>query len=602
VLCVWLKHLQNKWFGEVPVRKAAKRRGLKPRVETLEPRTLLSTIVTERIGGTQYLTILEPNGGSDGLGAIVRINPSNGTTQLVSDNAICGNQVFNHPTAMTLEPINGTNYLTMIDPTGGPDRLGTIVRINPYNGGSQLVSDNAICGNQVFNHPTELITEVTGSGTQYLAFLDPTGGPDGLGSIVRINEFSGGSQLVSDNAICGNQVFNHPTAMTLEPINGTNYLTMIDPTGGADGNGSVVRTNPHNGGSQMVSNYNLNITKLIWGQDGTAYVLATDHVLYVNGAPVKTLIEDFALTKKGAVLALDGAGELWYSATGLTWVESADGIAAFQVAPTGRVYALTTGGLLMFSDVGYAPYFSTSADGIAAFQVAPTGRVYALTTGGLLMFSDVGYAPYFSTCATGIASIVKDVAGNLRALTKNGVLETLTSTGSANFGFLAKSHGKLKVYLADSSQFDPEAAQQSVQQAVDKIMLELLDVAMGLWKAAEDISEGKIPFLPDPIRIIFDPSQCGAPDALVYTPDGKDLRYGDGHIVTHYDYFTFPGIDITGYPPSDLPNLPDDPGDTSMQGSGGNNFDGGNEGNPFGQGSGIDNPFILFGGGIGWMG
>jgi hypothetical protein len=198
------------------------------------------------------LTILEPNGGEDGLGAIVRINPSNGGSQLVSDNAIAGAQVFNHPTALTLEPINGIGYLTMIDPTGGAGGLGEIVRIDPSSGGSQLVSDSVKAGNNLFNHPTELITEVNGSGTQYLTFLDPTGGSDGLGSIVRINEFDGGSQLVSDNAIAGGQVFDHPTALTLEPINGTGYLTMIDPTG-AGGLGSIVRINPDNGSSQVVS-------------------------------------------------------------------------------------------------------------------------------------------------------------------------------------------------------------------------------------------------------------------------------------------------------------------------------------------------------------
>jgi hypothetical protein len=213
---------------------------------------LLSTIVTEVFGGTQYLTILEPNGGEDGLGAIVRINPSNGGSQLVSDNAIAGNQVFNHPTALTLESINGTGYLTMIDPTGGTGGLGEIVRINPNNGGSQLVSDSAKAGNDVFNHPTELITEVNSSGTQYLTFLDPTGGSDGRGSIVRINPSSGGSQLVSDNAVAGSQVFNDPTGLTLEPINGTGYLTMFDPTGGSNGLGAIVRINPENGGSQLV--------------------------------------------------------------------------------------------------------------------------------------------------------------------------------------------------------------------------------------------------------------------------------------------------------------------------------------------------------------
>ncbi len=306
-------------------------------------------------GGTQYLTFLDPTGGPDGMGSIVRINEFTGGTQLVSDNAICGNQVYRHPTALTLETINGTGYLTMIDPTGGPDGMGSIVRINPYNGGSQLVSDNTISGNAVYDHPTEIITEITGSGTQYLTFLDPTSGPDGMGSIVRINEFNGGSQLVSDNAISGNGIYNHPTGLTLETINGVGYLTLNDPTGGTDANGVVVRINPNNGGSQVISNYAINVAEFQWGNNGTAYTLGTDHVLFVNGAPVKTQITDFAQTRTGAILALDTKGELWYSPPGKpnTWEQSTTpNFAVLAVSSDGMVYIRGDNGTLWESATG----------------------------------------------------------------------------------------------------------------------------------------------------------------------------------------------------------------------------------------------------------
>jgi hypothetical protein len=328
------------------------------------------------------------------LGAIVRVNPSNGTTQLVSDNAICGNSVFNHPTALTLETISGTGYLTFLDPTGGPDGLGAIVRINPYNGGSQLVSDNAIGGNQVYNHPTELITEVTGSGTQYLTLLDPTGGPDGLGSIVRINEFTGGTQLVSDNAICGNSVFDHPTALTLETINGTGYLTFLDPTSGTDGNGALVRINPSNGGSQLVSNYAISIAKFLWGNDGTAYTLGTDGVLFVNGAPVKGQIQDFALTSNGAILALDANGQLWYSATGQpnSWLPSTTtGFASFTVTSSGSAIVLGQNGTLWTSSTGLPNTWNLIASDVQSFGVRSDGNLYVLHTDSYLnLYSPAG--------------------------------------------------------------------------------------------------------------------------------------------------------------------------------------------------------------------
>jgi hypothetical protein len=226
-------------------------------LESLEERAVLSAnnawdIVIEPISGTQYLTVLDPTGGNDSDGAIIRFNPVSGGTQLVSDNAISRTKVFVDPTGITTESIGGTQYLTVVDPNGGNDGLGAVVRVNPVNSSVQLVSDDAIAGYKAFNHPTAVTTEVVG-GTQYLAVLDPTGGNDGHGAVLQVNPVNGVTQLVSDNAINHGTIFVDPTGITTQSIGGAPYLTVVDPNGGNDGLGAVLQVNPVNGGVQMVS-------------------------------------------------------------------------------------------------------------------------------------------------------------------------------------------------------------------------------------------------------------------------------------------------------------------------------------------------------------
>jgi hypothetical protein len=157
--------------------------------------------------------------------------------------------------------------------------------------------------------------------------------------------------LVSDNAICGNTVFHHPTALTLETISGTGYLTMIDPTGGTDGNGSVVRINPYNGGSQMVSNYALSIAKFMWGPGGTAYTLGTDGVLFVNGAPFKAQIRDFTITPAGGLYCLGTSGLLQYRTAGSSiWTNLSYNVIAIHAGSGSILSFLSNGGGLYYYD------------------------------------------------------------------------------------------------------------------------------------------------------------------------------------------------------------------------------------------------------------
>ena len=81
--------------------------------------------------------------------------------------------------------------------------------------------------------------------------------------------------------------------------------------------------------------------------------------------PIDTGVQNFTVVNNKVFdLHTDGTLDL-LNTNGSGKVISASGIASFAAAPSGRVYALTTGGLLMFSDVGHQPYFSTSVSGIA---------------------------------------------------------------------------------------------------------------------------------------------------------------------------------------------------------------------------------------------
>jgi hypothetical protein len=209
-----------------------------------------SGLTTESIDGIQYLGVVDPDGGNDGLGAILRVDPRSGATQLVSDNAIAGYKAFDHPTAITTDVIGATRYLTVLEPAGGNDGQGAIIRVDPDNGRTQLVCDNAIVGWKRFAHPSGITTESIG-GIQYLGVVDPDGGNDGLGAILRVDPRSGATQLVSDNAIAGHQVFHHPTVIRTEVAQGSQYLTVLEPTG--YNHGAVILIDPADGGTQLLA-------------------------------------------------------------------------------------------------------------------------------------------------------------------------------------------------------------------------------------------------------------------------------------------------------------------------------------------------------------
>jgi hypothetical protein len=327
---------------------------------------------------------------------------------------------------------SGTQYLTILEPNGGPDGLGAIVRINPVNGGTQLVSDNAICGNQVFNHPTDIITEVNSSGTQYLTFLDPTGGPDGQGSIVRINESSGGSQLVSDNAICGSGLFNHPSALTLETINRIGYLTMMDPTGGPYGTGSIVRINPTNGGSQLVSYYLPPAGYVLQG--GNLYKPTTAGLILLD-----TGVQEFAVAG-GRLYDLHYNGTVWQQqGSGASWQQIRSNVSSLVSDASGNLFALDYNTHQVYEHVpgtlGSWNVVTGGGSQIGSLVGDATGNLFALDYGTHTVYEHaLGTGNNWNAVTTsGFRDLVGDASGNVFALSNNNdsVWEHALGAGAA---------------------------------------------------------------------------------------------------------------------------------------------------------------------------
>lgn len=220
-------------------------------LEPLEERELLSVkdpiggLITDIQGGISYITAVLPTGGSDSCGAVIRYNPDNGSSQHVTDNHIVGWHRFNKPMGIVNELTHGTNYLTVVDSMSGADGRGAVIRINPTTGSTQLVSDNHVVGWTRFIHPTGITNESWD--INYLTVVDPVGGIDGHGAVIRVNPVTGSTQLVSDNRYSG-VAFNYPVAITNVQINNNKFLAVVDSLG------AVILVDPLVGVKQLLIN------------------------------------------------------------------------------------------------------------------------------------------------------------------------------------------------------------------------------------------------------------------------------------------------------------------------------------------------------------
>jgi hypothetical protein len=158
--------------------------------------------------------------------------------------------------------------------------------------------------------------------------------------------------------------------------------------------------------------------------DGTVYVLDTDGEFRASGSLVDGGVSSFEIAPSGRVYALMTSGLFMASDVGYNpdfWsIDS--GVASFALAPSGRVYALKSNGLLMGSDDGLPGHYCSIDSGVKEVAVSPSGRVYALKTSGLFMASDVGYSPYFWSIDSGVASFTLAPSGRVYALKTSGLL------------------------------------------------------------------------------------------------------------------------------------------------------------------------------------
>jgi hypothetical protein len=157
--------------------------------------------------------------------------------------------------------------------------------------------------------------------------------------------------------------------------------------------------------------------------DSAVYVLRTGGEFRGGGSLIDTGVSGFAVAASGRVYALKSNGLLMASDVGYApyfWTIDT-GVSSFSLAPSGRVYALKSDGTFMSSTDGRPGYYSLIDRGVAEFAIASSGRVYARKTSGLLMASDVGYAPYFWTIDTGVSSFSLAPTGRVYALKASGL-------------------------------------------------------------------------------------------------------------------------------------------------------------------------------------
>jgi hypothetical protein len=268
----------------------------------------------------------------------------------------------------------------------------------------------------------------------------------------------------------------------------------------------------------------------------TVYALASDgliyrgsdaiggmgQVVYANGAPVTGVTQLATADMGGSVWFLEGNGSLWV--TGDAWGTRGPvigGATELMTAESGRtVYILEgDGNLYRGSDAIGGVALVTTYSNVLSFLVTPDGSVYTFNRNSGLYWNDV---------LVGVA---------------------------------AGANGQVKAYLTlapgvigTTSSPDPA----SVQQAVDKIMARLAEIAFELIQAAEDLSAGKVPFL-DAKTLMFDSTELGDPNLVYSNQDGDLIQLPDG---TYYfvEDFSDGGLSVTGSEPANSDGVPTNPG------------------------------------------
>jgi sugar lactone lactonase YvrE len=202
--------------------------------------------VAVALDASQGIVVIDRRAGTDGRGALFRVDPGTGARTLVSDfgdptQGVTGSR----PAGIAVEP---SGDALVIDPSAGRNHRGALFRVDSMTGIRTLLSDfgDAEQG-PTGDDPVAIAIEPAGD----ILVADPSVGDGGL--LFRVNAETGARTVLSDLAdgIQG-PTGTSPAGVAVE-TSGT--ILVIDSSAGLAINGALFRVDPINGARTLLSDF-----------------------------------------------------------------------------------------------------------------------------------------------------------------------------------------------------------------------------------------------------------------------------------------------------------------------------------------------------------
>jgi DNA-binding beta-propeller fold protein YncE len=248
--------------------------------------------------------VVDRTGGPKGMGTLVRVDPMTGRRSLISDFSDRGQGPTGaRPSGLAME-VAGT--VLVVDPSAGRELHGALFRVHPAKGNRKMLSDfGDPRQGPTGDDPVALALEASGA----ILVVDPSLG--GAGALFRVDPATGARSIVSDfGDPAQGPTGKAPSGVAVER-SGT--ILVVDPSGGPQLRGALFRVDPLTGARVVLSDFGdavQGVTGVSPAQlaiEASGAVLVTDPGLGDGGAlfrvdPVtgaRTLLGDFSSTGSG---------------------------------------------------------------------------------------------------------------------------------------------------------------------------------------------------------------------------------------------------------------------------------------------------------------
>ena len=328
------------------------------------------------------ILVIDLDAGTNGRGALFRVNPANGSRTVVSD--------FNNSAQGTLgfEPIavaiDSSGNILVIDENGGTNFRGALFGINPANGSRTLISDfGDSAQGPLGDFPSGMALDSSGN----ILVIDPFASTNRSVALFRVNPANGSRTLVSDfnNSAQGPLGVEPFGVAAVPPQPRLGDILVIDPEAGANSNGALFIVDVFNGSRSLISNFGMKRSGRIrrfpvWSGDR----FFREYTGYRPGSRTDNGQLFRVNTANGNRTSVSLFGNSFQGPVG--------------VEPTG--VAVDSSGIILVTD----PFAGTSGRGLL-FRVNPTtGNRTVLSDFGNSAQGTLGFDPY---------GVVVDASGNI---------------------------------------------------------------------------------------------------------------------------------------------------------------------------------------------